>query len=163
MRSFSLVAALANLILLSACGEGGGTRPAIDAAPSSASEFKGAWTMSGTMTVQANGPNGVVNDTQPASGNAYVDEGANSDIVFMFPDCPLAANVNGDVATIERGESCTVPDGGATATLTVESGTATKTGSTVQFNASGNLSYVYGGYTYTGKWSWQYTMTKLTK
>jgi hypothetical protein len=158
------VASVVLALVAVGCGEGAPTRRVDDVSPAG-SGFYGSWSATGSVTRKFETSEGSHSDTQPVSGMvAQIAEGADSELIFLFSDCQFPASMKGDVAFIPSGASCSGRDtDGGQLTMTVKSGNATLNGNIIQFAASGSLTYVYGGLTYPGTWTWQLSLTKLTK
>ena len=82
-------------------------------------------------------------------------------IVLSTTGCNVPAMVNGDVATLRTGHSCIVQNGSYTVTMTYNSGNATINQDTLTYNASGPVSVVVNGQTYTGTFTFTQNATRV--
>ena len=85
-------------------------------------DFLGTWSTNETQATTCNGA--TVNST--STGSVAVNEGVSSDLAFVLSNgCATNWTVNGDTATVDSGQSCTVKQAGVTAVVTINTGTAT--------------------------------------
>jgi hypothetical protein len=108
-------------------------------------DFIGTWNASGTFTAEC--PPLLAKTTQPLDKfQQVVTKGTDSDLVTttMFANCSLKMDVNGNLATVKSGQTCTVSVMGFQAMGTFTSGTFTVTGDTGTFSyaGTGNLAGV---------------------
>lgn len=110
-------------------------------------DFVGSWKYtSGTETWNCEGES----STEPLSGNITINEGSSSDLVLVDDDCSLKLAIDGDKATLDGSQSCTVSEAGATGTMTVNSYTfTTSDGETARLSASGTVTLSGGGVSFT--------------
>ncbi|WP_257461407.1 hypothetical protein [Archangium lipolyticum] len=148
--SFALAVLLA--ITTSGCGFGG-------------QQFHGSYNVAGTVTIALTGQTTMTN---PLSFTYRISEGANSDILISeIPvagtPCTYPADVEGDVATLRPGTTCTLVQNGHTFTKTITNGIASLSGKAVQLNYSGNLMFTGEGKTYPGTIIQNATLTRVGK
>jgi len=143
-RSFSLLFVL----LAIGCGPAG-------------QHFHGTYSVAGTTTLTLTG---YGSNTDQVTGTRRFSEGENSDLILSDSgQCFLPANVEGDVATVTPGTSCTQLVNGITVTMTITNGTASLSGNVVQLRLTGNLTATYEGRTYPGSFSENSTLTRVAK
>jgi hypothetical protein len=106
------------------------------------------------------------NETRSVTVSYWIAEGVDSDIVFTESSggCALPASVEGDVATLRAGVSCsaTMPTG-ETVSLTFTGGTALLSGTLVQLNVSGTLVVSGNGQSYPGTFARIATLARIAK
>jgi len=144
-RSFSLLFVLLTI----GCGPAG-------------QHFHGTYSVAGTTTLTLTG---YRSQTEQFTGIRRISEGTAADLILSDPSgqCLLPANVEGDVATVTTGASCTESANGVTVTMTVTNGTASISGNVVQLRLTGNLTATYEGRTYPGSFSENSTLTRVAK
>ncbi len=126
-------------------------------------QFHGSYTGSNTYTMTING---VSNDTKSVPASYRISEGVESDIILIDStgSCALPADVEGDVATLKGGTTCTyVTQGGITATETLTAGTAVITGSSLQLNLSSTVSVTINGQTFPGSYVQNMSLKRIGK
>lgn len=148
--SFALVVLLA--VTTSGCGFSG-------------QQFHGTYDVSGTVTMTITGHG---SQTRPLAFTYRISEGAGSDIVITETStsggqCSYPAEVEGDVATVRPGTSCTQVANGVTVTRTSTNGTVVLSGKLVQFNLSGNLTLTGDGMSYPGTFIQNATLHQIGK
>jgi hypothetical protein len=124
--------------------------------------FHGTYNVAGTTTLSFTG---YGSETEQFTGTRRISEGATSDLIISdsSEQCLLPANVEGDVATVTPGTSCTQTLDDVTITLTITNGTASISGKVVQVRLTGNLTAIYQGQSYTGSFSENSTLTRVAK
>ena len=92
-----------------------------------------------------------------------VSEGTRSDLVFsdVAGTCLLPANVEGEVATLEPGATCTRSEGGLTITVTLSRGRASLSGEGARFDLSGSATVMAHGRLYAGSFFQSATLTRI--
>lgn len=66
--------------------------------------FRGSWSWSSGSTVNLNCPND--NNSGTLSDRFTILEGTTSDIVMSYGECDYKFDLNGDLATIQNGQTC---------------------------------------------------------
>jgi hypothetical protein len=98
--------------------------------------FHGIYDVTGTahFSIQDFG-----NYSAPLADTFRVTEGTTSDLLLTGTSgtCLLLANLEGEVATLQPGSSCTRSDHGASVTLTLTRGTVSFSGTSAQLHMSG--------------------------
>lgn len=104
-------------------------------------------------------------ETGQVTGTRRISEGATSDLILADSSgqCLLPADVEGDVATVTPGASCTQILNNVTVTRTITSGTASISGKVVQVHLTGNLTATSQGMSYPGSFSENITLTRVAK
>lgn len=108
--------------------------------------FIGEWQYtSGTTTTTCQGE--AAETEQLVGEKVRISKGIDSPLVLSETDsnCTWKMTVNGSVATIATGQSCTESEGGISATLTYTAGTFTVTGTTGTFSGTANAMVNIGG------------------
>lgn len=126
-------------------------------------EFHGEYTGTDMINVVITG---LANQTTAQPVSYRISEGVDSDIVFSeaFSTCAMPATVEGDVATLRTGVTCSgMLASGQTASLTVTGGTALLSGSLIQLNISGTLSVSGNGQSYPGTFARNATLSRIAK
>lgn len=125
-------------------------------------QFHGDYSASGTATFTLNN---YGSQTSPVKGSLRVSEGVDSDVVILDQgaQCALPADVEGEVATLRMGTTCTEVIDGGTLTLTLTGGTAVRMGRTLQLNYTGNMTATLDGRAYPGSFSQTLTLTRIGK
>lgn len=119
---------LSALLSLAACGD-----PAAD--------FVGTWSESGTVTLTVNGSS----QTNAISQTVRISQGVKAGEILLDGDCMLTASVEGDVATISPGMSCTQQGSWGSGTMTFRTGSFSRGEKTMVFTGSGDILYTRGG------------------
>jgi hypothetical protein len=125
-------------------------------------QFHGTYSGSDTFTVSITG-RGSSNGSGKMSFR--ISEGIDSDIVIVDSSgtCALPAEVEGNVATLRAGVTCTGELGGASLSMTFTSGTAVLSGSSIQLDSSGTLTYSANGQSYPGTFVRNNSLTRIAK
>lgn len=125
-------------------------------------QFHGSYSGSEMATLSFTGKGSMIG-SGPVSYR--ISEGIDSDIVIAESNtsCVILADVEGDVATIREGVTCTGEEAGASISMTFTSGTAVLTGSSIQLNTSGTLTYSGNGQTYPGSFIRNTSLTRVAK
>ncbi|HEX8824109.1 MAG TPA: hypothetical protein VF794_29585 [Archangium sp.] len=92
-----------------------------------------------------------------------VFEGTTTDLVLTDPagTCLLLANVEGEVASLEPGSTCTRSDNGATVTLTLTRGTLSFSGTSARLHMSGTATAAARGQLHPGSFFQSATLTRV--
>ena len=103
------------------------------------------------------------NYSAPLSDTFRVSEGTTTDLVLTDPagTCLLLANVEGEVANLEPGSTCTRSDSGATVTLTLTSGTVSFSGMSARLHMSGIATATAQGKLHPGSFFQSATLTRM--
>lgn len=124
--------------------------------------FHGTYNVSGTSTLSFTGYGST---TDQFTGTRRISEGAASDLVISDSSgqCFLPANVEDDVAIVSPGASCTQIINGVTVTMTITTGTASRSGKVVEVRLAGNMTTLYQGKSYSGTFSENSILTRVAK
>lgn len=103
------------------------------------------------------------NLSSEVSDTFRVSEGTGADLVLTDSEgkCFLLADVEGDVALLRRGTSCTWSDNGATFTLTLTRGTVSLSGDSGRFDMAGSVTATARGSLYPGSFFQNATLTRV--
>jgi hypothetical protein len=122
--------------------------------------FHGLYAVTGTahFSIQDFG-----NYSAPLSDSFRVSEGTTSELLLTDPAgmCVLLANVEGQVAHLEPGSTCTRSDNGATVTLTLTSGTVSFSGTSARLHMSGTVTAKAQGQLHPGSFFESATLTRV--
>ncbi|PTL75191.1 hypothetical protein [Vitiosangium sp. GDMCC 1.1324] len=127
---------------------------------SAGQRFLGLYAVTGTAhySIQELGnPSSQVSDT------FRVSEGTTADLVLTDSAgrCFLLADIEGEVARLERGTSCTWSDNGITFTLTLTHGTVSLSGESGRFDMAGTVTATARGKMYPGSFFQNATLTRV--
>ena len=124
--------------------------------------FHGTYSASGTTTLTITG---YTSETAQVTGVRRISEGAASDLIISDSSgqCFLPANLEGDVAALSPGASCTQTTNGVTLTMSITTGTASLSGKVVELRLAGNVTVSYQGKSYSGTFSENSTLTRVAK
>ncbi|OJT26959.1 hypothetical protein BO221_02840 [Archangium sp. Cb G35] len=147
-RSYPIVSLLLVLLTIG-CGPAG-------------QSFHGTYSASGTTTLSITG---YTSETAQVTGVRHISEGAASDLIISDSSgqCFLPANLEGDVAALSPGASCTQTTNGVTLTMSITTGTASLSGKVVELRLAGNVTVTYQGKSYSGTFSENSTLTRVAK
>lgn len=125
-------------------------------------QFHGSYSGTDSITVSITGRG---SSTGSGKMSLRISEGIDSDIVFFDASgtCVLPAEVEGNVATIRAGVTCTGELGDASLSMTFTSGTAVLTGSSIQLDSSGTLTYSVNGQSFPGTFVRNNSLTRIAK
>ncbi|MFY0574697.1 hypothetical protein ACN28S_10315 [Cystobacter fuscus] len=125
-------------------------------------QFHGSYTGPDSLTVSFPGRGST---TIPGKVSYRVSEGIDSDIVIVDASgtCALPAEVEGNVATLRAGVTCTGELEGVSLSLTFTGGTAVLTGSSIQLDTSGTLTYSANGQSFPGTFVRNNSLTRIAK
>ncbi|OJH39603.1 hypothetical protein [Cystobacter ferrugineus] len=125
-------------------------------------QFHGSYSGPDSLTVSITGRGSA---TGSGKMSLRISEGIDSDIVIMDSSgtCALPADVEGNVATLRAGVTCTGELNGVSLSLTFTSGTAVLTGSSIQLDSSGTLTYSADGQSYPGTFVRNNSLTRIAK
>jgi hypothetical protein len=103
------------------------------------------------------------NFTSQLAETFRVSEGTNSDLVFSDAagTCLLPANIEGEVALLEPGASCTRSEGDLTISVTLSHGTVTLSGEGARVDLSGSATVMAHGRMYSGSFLQSSTLTRV--
>ncbi|WNG49831.1 hypothetical protein F0U60_41235 [Archangium minus] len=92
-----------------------------------------------------------------------MSEGTTSELVLTDSagKCFLLAEVEGEVASLEQGASCSWSDDGVSFTLTLTSGTFSLSGESGRFDMAGTVTATTRGKMYPGSFFQNATLTRL--
>ncbi len=122
--------------------------------------FHGVYDVTGTahFSIQDFG-----NYSAPLADTFRVTEGTTSELLLTGTSgtCLLLANLEGEVATLQRGSRCTRSDHGATVTLTLTSGTVSFSGTSARLHMSGTATATAQGRMLPGAFIQSATLTRV--
>ncbi len=126
----------------------------------SGQRFHGAYALTGSAHYSIKD---FGNFTSLLAETVRASEGTSSDLVFSDAagTCLLPANVEGEVATLEPGATCTRSDGGFTVTVTLLRGTVSLSGEVARFDLSGSATVMAHGKLYAGSFFQSSTLTRV--
>jgi len=126
---------------------------------SSTDDFVGSWKYtSGNITTNCEGQSG----TEALTGNITINEGSSSDLVLVDDDCSLKLKIDGDKATLDGSQSCTMSVSGGTLSMTINSFTfTTSDGETGRLSGNGTATVSGGGVSVTCTFSQSADLEKL--
>lgn len=103
------------------------------------------------------------NYSAPLADTFRVSEGTTSELLLTNPagTCLLLANLEGEVATLQPGSSCTRSDSGATVTLTLRGGTVSFSGTSARLHMSGTATATAHGTLHPGAFFQSATLTRV--
>lgn len=106
---------------------------------------------------------GLGNRSSPVSETFRVSEGTTSELILRDSEgkCFLLAEVEGEVASLARGASCTWSDNGVSLTLTLTHGTFSLSGESGRFDMAGTVTATARGKMYPGSFFQNATITRL--
>jgi hypothetical protein len=123
-------------------------------------QFHGVYDVTGTahFSIQNFG-----NYSVPLADTFRITEGTTSDLLLWGTSgtCLLLANLEGEVATLQSGSSCTRSDHGATVTLTLTRGTVSFSGTSARLHMSGTATATAQGELHPGAFFQSATLTRL--
>ncbi|HEX5746213.1 MAG TPA: hypothetical protein VFZ09_08210 [Archangium sp.] len=124
--------------------------------------FHGIYSASGVTTLLITGYSGA---TGQVTGTRRISEGVTSDLIISDSSgqCLLPANLEGDVAVVSPGASCTQIIEGVTITMSITTGTASLSGKVVELRLAGNVTMASQGKSYSGTFSENSTLTRVAK
>ncbi|QRK08834.1 hypothetical protein JQX13_01270 [Archangium violaceum] len=127
---------------------------------SAGERFLGRYAVTGTAhsSIQELG-----NRSSQVSETFLVSEGTTSELVLTDSEgkCFLLAEVEGEVASLTRGASCSWSDSGVSFTLTLTHGTFSLSGGSGRFDMAGTVTATARGKMYTGSFFQNATITRL--
>lgn len=127
------------------------------------SKFVGLWKVSGANSVTLHTPDGPRVIGGEAVGDRTIVEADDADLVIASNGCNVPAQVDGEVAQLRAGHTCTQKNEDASVTYTFTSGSVVAGRSSLTFTASGTLILVTGGQSYSGTFQINETLTKIGK
>jgi len=155
MKTLTLVPVAVLSLSLSACGR------------SSADDFVGLWSQTGTVTLAAQGQA----TTNPVDGNQRISRGIEDEQIILDGDCAIPATVDGEVATIPPGFSCTQRNSSGTMVATYRTGTLrterssglSGKGATIVVTASGDLLVTANGQAASASFTMTKTLSRIAE
>jgi hypothetical protein len=122
--------------------------------------FSGLYAAAGTvhLSIQELG-----NLSSPVPDTFRVSEGTASELVLADSEgrCFLLADLEGEVALLRRGASCSWSDNGITFTLTLMRGTVSLSGGSGRFDMAGGVTATARGKMYPGSFFQNATLTRV--
>lgn len=126
---------------------------------SATDDFVGLWTQTGTVTLSGNGQS----LTNAVSGNQRISRGVAHEQIILNGDCAVPATVDGDVATVSPGFSCTQNSASGTTLTTYRTGTLTRSANAIVVSASGDVLLTTGGKSASVAFTLTETLTRIAE